>query len=82
MGICKLGILKQNSYYPLLLSYFLILESAAINDITADNIEKVILIAIFQSLSSVYSGIFEAIIRYRLKAKNKKNKLKCESEII
>ena len=73
MGICKLGILKQNSYYPLLLSYFLILESAAINDITADNIGKVILIAIFQSLSSVYSGIFEAIIRYRLKAKNKKN---------
>ena len=73
MGICRLGILKQNSYFPLLLSYFLILESGAINDITATNNGHVILIAIFQSLSSVYSGIFEVIIRYRVNRKNKTN---------
>ena len=73
MGIFRLGILKQNSYFPLLLSYFLILESGAINDITATNNGHVILIAIFQSLSSVYSGIFEVIIRYRVNRKNKTN---------
>ena len=73
MGIFRLGILKQNSYFPLLLLYFFILESGAINDITATNNGHVILIAIFQSLSSVYSGIFEVIIRYRVNRKNKTN---------
>ena len=72
MGIFRLGILKQNSYFPLLLSYFLILDSGAINDITATNNGHVILIGIFQSLSSVYSGIFEVIIRYRVKKSNQR----------
>ena len=49
------------------------MESGAINDITATNNGHVILIAIFQSLSSVYSGIFEVIIRYRVNRKNKTN---------
>lgn len=66
MGLLKIGQLKKNSYFPLILSYFLILEASSIKDINATYTSHVIVIAIFQSLSSVYSGIFEIIIRYRL----------------
>ena len=75
MGIFRLGILKQNSYFPLLLLYFFILESGAINDITATNNGHVILIAIFQSLSSVYSGILRSSSAIESTEKIKQTKL-------
>ena len=59
MRLFKIGQLRQNSYFPLILSYFLILEASSIKDISATLTSHVIVIAIFQSRSSVYSGIFE-----------------------
>ena len=81
MRLFKIGQLRQNSYFPLILSYFLILEASSIKDISATLTSHVIVISIFQSLSSVYSGIFEMIIQYRLNRRRRKNPIEKKKNV-
>ena len=78
MFFCKLGKFKKKSAFPFLLTYFLVMESTSLNNISdvSSKIDQIMTLSIFLSFSSFLSGIFELIIFFRQPSKKNQDTIK------
>lgn len=74
MSCIHFGNIRSSLYYPILFTYFLLLESFSIGHIQAANFPQVLLITIFFTNSAIISGIFEIAIYLQFKLSKRKSR--------
>lgn len=67
MKLFEFGEGSRNVLYPILFTYFLMLEGYSMVDSSCEKLSQVFVLTFFFNISAILSGIFELIIYVRFK---------------